>query len=143
MCFELYLGTETALTPREWNQANPDLSVKPLSNRNGAISRYFGKPSVQYIGSTSHCGCDFPHLMRQGEDWPAPYDKTMEEAASARVNQEALVSLLRDTGETFVELYGIWSGDFSEPQIREQLELKQLLDPDFYFKEQGFYKVLL
>jgi hypothetical protein len=41
-----------------------------------------------------------------------------------------------------IELYGIWDGDFAKPpQAREDIPLKCLLDGDFSFKEQGFYRV--
>ena len=81
--------------------------------------------------------------MQQGEDWPAPLEKDPERATTERANQQALVSTLQEAGEGFVELYGIWSGDVSTPKAREEIRVKDLLDPEFYFKEQGFYKVLL
>jgi hypothetical protein len=62
--------------------------------------------------------------------------------ARDRYNQQALVNLLRATGEKMIELYGIWDGDFAKPpQAREDIPLKCLLDGDFSFKEQGFYRV--
>jgi hypothetical protein len=48
---------------------------------------------------------------------------------------------LRQSGEEAVELYGVWSGDFSEPKSREEILVTDLLNPNFYFKEQGFYGV--
>lgn len=62
--------------------------------------------------------------------------------ATERSNRMALVHLLRMTGETTVELYGVWDGDFSEvPKAKETISLEQILDGNFYFKEQGFYTV--
>lgn len=61
-----------------------------------------------------------------------------------RQNCEALVALLQTTGDKVVELYGVWDGDFAKvPQAQENIPVDGLLDPDFYFKEQGFYKVCL
>ncbi len=41
-----------------------------------------------------------------------------------------------------MELYGIWEGHFGEtPKIYETISLETILNPDFRFKEQGFYKV--
>jgi len=143
MCFELYAGTMQPISRREWKQATPDLSVRALNEHDAPIRAHFSKPEIQYIGSTSCCGCDFPHLMFQNGGWPAPFEKELECASSDRLNQEKLVRLLRETGEETFELYGIWNGDVSEPKATEEISLKDLLDPDFYFKEQGFYKVRL
>jgi len=61
-----------------------------------------------------------------------------------RQNCEALVALLRTVGDKVVELYGVWDGDFANvPQAQENIAVDRLLDPYFYFKEQGFYKVYL
>jgi len=119
------------------------LSVVALTDEDAPIRAHFSKPEVQYIGSTSNCGCDFPHLLFQSGDWPAPLEKNSERAASNSFNQEALVSVLRQNGENTIELYGVWNGDFSKPLAREEISLHDLLDPAFYFKEQGFYKVRL
>jgi hypothetical protein len=82
--------------------------------------------------------------MFQNGGWPGAWDeKEPDRAASDRRNQEALIALLRETGEKDVELYGVWSGDFSEPKSREEVSLTDLLKPEFYFKEQGFYRVRL
>jgi len=51
---------------------------------------------------------------------------------------------LRTAGDKVVELYGVWDGDFKNvPQAQENISIDTLLDPDFYFKEQGFYRVQL
>lgn len=145
MCFQLYAGTTKPIPRSEWDQSAPDLSVEALSERDAAIRTYFSGSEIQYIGSTSGCGCDFPHLTFQNGEWPwfesAEQDAELE--ASGRQNLEALVTLLQNTGEKTIELYGIWSGDFSEPKLREEIPVQALLDPKFHFKEQGFYKVIL
>jgi hypothetical protein len=52
------------------------------------------------------------------------------------------VTLLQETGEKTVELYGVWDGDFDKsPRASEDISVKRILDPDFLFKEQGFYTV--
>jgi hypothetical protein len=56
--------------------------------------------------------------------------------------ENLLVALLRESGERFVELYGIWAGDFAKPpQVVEEISLERILEADFRFKEQGFYRV--
>lgn len=67
-----------------------------------------------------------------------------EQLASDRHNRELLVGLLRSTSEAAVELYGVWEGDFAEePRIREEIPLANILADEFYFKERGFYRVVL
>ncbi|MFZ0884117.1 MAG: hypothetical protein WAN14_12020 [Candidatus Acidiferrales bacterium] len=116
------------------------------------IKKVFSKPEVQYIGSTSDCGCDFPHAILQNGEWPRFEETEKDEFdlardASDRRNQEALVALLASTGDEVVELYGVWDGGneaFDKlPQSSEEISLQTLLDPHFYFKEQGFYRVHL
>jgi len=63
---------------------------------------------------------------------------------SDRKNREALLALLRTTGDNMVELYGVWDGDFANgPQAQENISVNDLLGPNFRFKEQGFYKLYL
>jgi hypothetical protein len=67
-----------------------------------------------------------------------------EWGASERMNREALVALLRESGEKTVELYGIWDGEFEKPvNAREEILLTRILEPDFRFKERCFYSVSL
>ena len=82
--------------------------------------------------------------MFQREEWPI-FEKDADQEASNRHNQEALIKLLRSTGEETVELYGMWEdGDYlKKPKIREEITVQKLLDRDFRFKEQGFYVVRL
>jgi len=133
---------------KEWREDAPDISVKPLTERESAITAHFSTPEVQYIGSTSDCGCDFPHVMFQNGGWPwFDYDEPdPEQQANDRYNRQALVNVLRATGEQTVELYGVWDGDFdfkTPPAVREEIVLDTILDPAFRFKERGFYVVRL
>jgi hypothetical protein len=95
----------------------------PLTERDGSIKAHFSNPEVHYIGSTSGCGCDFPHATLQNGGWPeigyiARGTEISERVVSDRHNREALVDFLRKTGDRVVELYGVWDGDFSEvPEI--------------------------
>src|ERR1700751_2909318 len=114
MCFVLYVGTSNPLPRRKFDKDSLDLSVESLSERDAAIKQYFTKPEVQYIGSTSGCGCDFPHATLQNGTWPeigysdGPEEELPERVASDRHNRRALVDLLRAANEKVVELYGVW-----------------------------------
>lgn len=129
-----------------------DLPVEALTERNAVIGQHFSRPEVQYVGSSSGCGCDFPHAIFQNGDWPEMEYNTyagkdeldIARDVVRRRNCAALVALLQTTGEDSVELYGVWDGDFAVvPKARESISIESLLDPNFCFKEQGFYKVSL
>jgi hypothetical protein len=152
MCFVLYLGTTNPLPRRKFDKGAADLPVASLTERDAPISQHFSSPAIQYVGSSSSCGCDFPHAMFQNGGWPEiefHRDAEKDEIDIARdavhhQNCEALVALLRTTREKVVELYGVWDGDFAKvPQAQENILVDTLLDPNFHFKEQGFYRVWL
>jgi hypothetical protein len=141
----LYAGTAKPIPRKEWQKEAPDLAVESLKEREAPIRAHFSNPEVQYIGSTSGCGCDFPHVIFQNGEWPTYFldlDEDVNKLTSDRLNREALVDLLQKAGEKTVELYGIWDGNFAErPKAREDISLQTILDSHFYFKEQGFYTV--
>jgi hypothetical protein len=143
MCFVLYAGTTKPLQRRKWQKEAPDLSVASLTERDAHIKKHFRSPEVQYIGSTSGRVCDFPNVNLQKGEWAIfEVDSDPERDASDRYNRKALVALLRESGEKAVELYGVWDGDFAKtPRALEEVSLKRILDSDFHFKEQGFYRV--
>jgi hypothetical protein len=151
MCFILYAGTTHPLPRRKFDKDSADLSVESLTDRDAGIRRHFSTPEVQYIGSTSGCGCDFPHATLQNGGWPeigyqepAQDELDIARGISDRQNCEALVALLRTTGDKVIELYGVWDGDFAKaPQSTENIPIVRLLDADFMFKEQGFYRIFL
>lgn len=148
MCFVLYAGTRVPLPRKVWRQEAPDLHVQSLSEREIPVKAHFSSPEVQYIGSTSDCGCDFPHLATAERNWTKldisfPVEQDAEQLASEHFNRDALFKLLRDSGEEAIELYGLWDGDFAEPPVaREVVSLQRILDLDFRFVERGFYTVI-
>src|SRR4051794_39808852 len=146
MCFVLYAGTSKPMPLREWRGEHPDLSVQALTERESPMVAHFTKPCVQYIGSTSCCGCDFPHVIFQNGDWPwfDDAEQGSERDESERYNREGLIKLIQATFEQTVELYGVWDGSFdfsTRPAVREEIALTTILDRSFRFKEQGFYVV--
>jgi hypothetical protein len=147
MCFVLYAGTIKPLPRREWQKESTQLAVQSLTDRDAPIRVHFNSPEVQYIGSTSGCGCDFPHSILQGGEWPTYFlglEKDPTKLTSDSFNREALVGLLKKINEKTVELYGLWDGNFAEPpKARESISLERILDSDFWFKEQGFYTVTI
>ena len=136
MCFVLYIGTASPLPLRPWREDAPALSVTELSTNEQKIKAHFTSAVVQYVGSTSGCGCDFPHLIIQ--NWRSPMfqmENFPETDTSEHSNSQELVKLLREGGEKTVEVYGVWDGDFTEaPEARESISLSSILGPHFRFK---------
>ena len=147
MCFSLYAGTTKPLRRIAYDNQVRNLSVAQLTERDACIISHFSFPEVQHIGSTSGCGCDFPHVTLTRGDWVGYPDVVVDDPsweASERVNREALVALLRESGESAIELYGIWDGEFEKPvTVREKIFISRIKEPDFRFKERGFYTVHL
>jgi hypothetical protein len=87
--------------------------------------------------------------MFQNGEWPwfeSEDDLDRQTKATEQHNREGLVALLRQTGESIVELYGVWDADFdfrTPPAGHEKIHLAAILDTAFRFKEQGFYTVRL
>jgi hypothetical protein len=147
MCFSLYVGTTKPLARRAWAKNPRALSVLSLVERDADIARHFTLPEVQQVGSTAGCGCDFPHVTLTKGEWVGYLDVVVDNPeweVNERFTREALVALLRESGEMTIELYGIWDGKIKENErIREEVSLSRILDPDFRFKERGFYTVTL
>jgi hypothetical protein len=147
VCFVLYAGTSNPLPRKKWQKEAPGLGVGSLTERDAPIKAHFGSPEVQYIGSTSRCGCDFPHATLRNGEWPEigyleHFEQDAERVAINKGNREALVDMLRESGDKVVELYGIWDGDFVEaPKVQENIAAETILDSGFLFKERGFYRV--
>ena len=144
----LYAGTNKPLPRKEWDRDSPDLCVKSLRESDADMASHFTQHEIQNIGSTSGCGCDFPHVTLTRGEWVGYSDVVVDDPvweASERFNREALVRLLRESGEEVVELYGIWlsdGGDLSSPEnFRDEIPLTRILEPTFRFKERGFYQV--
>ena len=105
MCFTLYAGTSRPLPRKAFNKEAPDICVESLNEQDAAARKYFSLSEVQYIGSTSNCGCDFPHAMYQDGGWPFfRDDEDAEQLASDARNKASLVQLLQSTNEKTIEL---------------------------------------
>lgn len=146
MCFMLYAGSAKPIPQSEWNREAPAVSVRSLLENERTIIEHFASPEIQFIGSTSGCGCDFPWILLQDGEWPVDEnpETDLEYEETGRLNRQALAYLLNGLDEDFVELYGVWAGQESKPPLfREQISLKRTLDSDFRFRERGFYEVRL
>src|SRR5215467_13877156 len=144
MCFMLYAGTNKLIPRREWSKSAPDISVSSLTEHDAPVKAHFKRPEVQSVGSTAVCGCDFPHVLLQNGEWPTFDFDDSERVSTFGQNRRALAALLRDTGENRIELYGLWWGNFAkEPLAYEEIAFLRILEPNFLFREQVFYRVSL
>jgi len=144
MCFTLFAGTTRPLPRRASGKSPADfpltyLPVESLEESELPVRTHFTKPEVQCIGSTTGCGCDFPSVAPQN-DWYHWEHPDIPEDPSDRFNREALVDLLKSSGDTTLELFASWNGD-PTVMVREEISLQTILDREFRFKEQGFYIV--
>ena len=144
MCFQLYAATSRPLPRSEWNMNDPRVHVRELVDSEACLRATFSKPEVQYIGSTTCCGCAFPSVMHQNGGWPYWLDpiEDAEEIAESKRECEELCRLLSQLDEDEVEMYGVWAGhEGTEPLIREEIALTDISGEYFRFKEGGFYRV--
>jgi hypothetical protein len=142
MCFTLYAGTAHPIPRSEFDWNSPNVAVRALAAPDAPVKEHFSQPEVQYIGSTSCCGCDFPHAILYNGAWHAPAVAEAGHLATHQRNMEALVALLHSSGDPDVELYGVWSGDVATaPRSIESISIEQLLDADFHFQDRGLYRV--
>lgn len=91
----LYAGTTKPIPRSEWKKDAPAVSVRSLLENELSVSAHFANPKIQFIGSTAGCGCDFPHVLLQGNEWPSA-DETEIDAEyeeTCGLNRKALVQL--------------------------------------------------
>jgi hypothetical protein len=147
MCFHLYAGTQKPLPRSQWVKDDPHVHVSDLSDSDSWTRSVFSKPEIQYIGSTTGCGCAFPTVMQDREgEWPYWLDPIIDAEAIASDQRECeeLCCLLSYLDESEIELYGVWVGNEArEPLVREEIPLDDIRREYFRFKEGGFYRVKL
>ncbi|MFZ0745588.1 MAG: hypothetical protein WAM85_14345 [Terracidiphilus sp.] len=127
--------------------SEPHVNVSDLTDSESWTRLIFSKPEIQYIGSTSCCGCAFPSVMQaRAGDWPYWLDpvKDADVIESNKRECEELCRLLSGLDEDEIELYGLWAGNEDrEPLIREEIALENISREYFRFKEGGFFRVKL
>ncbi len=142
MCFVLYAGAQTPLPESEWDESNRQVFVKQLDEDEKPVRQAFTTESVQYIGSSQHCGCGFRSKMQL----EAPYFPDEDDADGDRqLNHRQLVDAIRSTVEIDREfvLFGCWWGDW-EPKDAQPVKvvLADLAKDDFAFVEGYRYAIL-
>ena len=131
-----------------WNEQNRGLWTAVLTEHDRVVRGKFTLSSVVYVGSDQSCGCGFRHAMFQQGGWPEESlaDELDYDPSETQPNHDALVAFLRlhFAAEPFVELYGLWDGEFdASAESYQEVSLSRLAEPRFYFRERGFYRVAL
>ena len=137
-----HMATKINVPKIEWNKDLPAFNISDLSEVNKDVLTHFNLPYVSYIGSDESCGCGFKHALMQDGQWFPVIDS--ENSDDGFKNQKQLFDFIKGNliDQDFIEIYGCWDGDFAEPsQDKQEIELNDLLDPEFYFKERGLYIV--
>jgi hypothetical protein len=146
MCFMLFVGTDEPLPLKEWRKEAPDVCAQLIGEDETGERIHFNKPIVQYVGSTSGCGCDFPHwILYNGEvpDNPAEFIDP-EQSATHEQNRQALVKLLEGRARGSAEVYGVWADNYAKaPKGIQEISLDRIRQSSFLFGEQIFYRVQL
>ncbi len=142
MCMMFHMATKINVPKIEWNKDLPAFNISDLSEENKDVLTHFNLPYVSYVGSDESCGCGFKHALRQDGLWLPVIGS--EDSGDGFKNQRQLFDFINDNliDQEFIEIYGCWDGDFAEPsEDKQEIELNDLLDPEFYFKERGLYIV--
>ena len=137
-----HMATKINVPKIEWNKDLPAFNISDLSEVNKDVLTHFNLPYVSYIGSDESCGCGFKHALMQDGQWFPVIDS--ENSDDGFKNQKQLFDFIKGNliDQEFIEIYGCWDGDFAElSQDKQEIELNDLLDPEFYFKERGLYIV--
>jgi len=138
MCLTLYIGSDQELKQIEWNIEHPALNAVPLGEFDEKAKVIFSAANLLSIGSDQGCGCGFRHALVQGDEWLIVEEDDLKETQR---NHRELVDYIKNVGGD-IEIYACWNGDIpDEPQSIEEIKINDILEEDFYFKENGLYRV--
>lgn len=146
MCFVLYAAARKRprLIPSPVDP--PAFHVAEVGGNEDMVRGQFTLPEVVYIGSDQGCGCGFRYSLSDGYSKAAEIEFDDANLAETQPNQLKLKAYLEEDfkEEPFIELYGCWSGDEGQPrELSAEINLSQITDPKFCFRERGFYRVIL
>lgn len=148
MCFALYLASNTPIPIIPWDENTRLLHTERVDTADPRIQGKFKYSNIAYIGTDTCCGCGFRNVPFQDGSWPGEnwYTDIEESVIEKQPNHEQLVKFITEnfSDQDSVELYGIWEGLPAKPILSDQtISQSKLLDPHFFFREDGHYMVLL
>lgn len=140
----LYLGSEKALPVIPYNPEQPAFNTKELDEHEKPVIQHFSKQHVIYVGSNEGCGCSFRHALYEKGEWSYVIPEEDEEAIATQVDHQTLVAYLKTSGLQKVEIYACWDGDYAlSAEHHEEIAVEDILQPDFFFKERGHYRITI
>lgn len=136
MCLAVYLASDKSLPLIAWSQEKPSFYVEELTSAEESVKTQFETPHIYYLGSHEGCGCGF---FKTGQGWD------ILGLDQAQDNYAQLASYLKkaQSPDSRNQIYVCWQGDENtEPEFRKQVDLQQLIEKSFEFKEGTLYEIL-
>jgi hypothetical protein len=137
MCLALYVGIDSNTVPA----AGQRISLRPLSQRDRIVQKWFSKPHVYYVASSIGCGCGFRSIgcNSELEYYEGMFDD--EDTDRYAADHAALRDLIADVvgKEGCVELYPVWEDDQRKPPLGEIRKGVAWLDVRKMFFIRGFF----
>lgn len=140
----IYIATDDPLPTIPYDESNPKLNTENPAGNEMELRNVFSKPHIKYVGSNQGCGCGFRHALLDNENWLKVLNE--EETGFDNNNHLDLVDLIskNSSSANSVEILSVWEGDHREAiKYRQTINLTEILDSDFYFKERGLYTVVV
>lgn len=143
MCLALYIGANKEIPLIPYNERDRRLWTDKLAEEEYPIPDFFSLPIITYVGSDTICGCGFRHLGLDKEEWVV---KGGEDEETYIKNHKDLLEFIKEnlSDHDKIEIYTVMEGDFkTPPKYKAEIDIAELLNKDFSFKELGFYIVNL
>lgn len=143
MCLTLYIATNKVMPIIPYDKNTASFNTEDILGNEKSVKDIFSLPNVKLLGSDQGCGCGFRHAFFEGNKWIEVMDE--EEIPFDNTNHQKLVDFItrNNKDENFIELIALWAGDIYPIEYRGTIKLNDILGPNFYFKERGFYTVEL
>ncbi len=128
MCFAVYIGTDRPLATSQWNEADRQVYLTDLAEKDEPARQHFSKPYVYYSGAHTQCGCGFFHNSMVFTDDP----NMIREYEASQRSARALIAVLEHALEAAdtVEVFVTWEGRQGEaPSRRLTLAPPAFLSP--------------
>lgn len=139
-----YIGSEQELPLIYFDKDYPYFHTTELSKEENQIYKHISLEFILYFGSDQGCGCGFRHALLDHGEWFNIKDEETAMEENSQKNHQALYDYITTyvpKGST-VEIYGCWDGDINEhSKSTEKVDIENLLDANFYFRERGFYSL--
>ena len=139
-----YLGSSESLPIIERIDTVPSIHTTVIGKDDEGIRLHINQPFIVYIGTEEGCGCKFRHSLLDGTEWLEVTDDDKEYIELEQQYQQLLFEYIKGnvSKNKNVEVYGCWDGNLSEPKkFESEITLEEMLQKNFYFKEQGLYKI--